>query len=159
MNKKTAVLVILLFIFPPLQAKDIELDITTDMGDNLIYKKGDQVQFLLNLSDDAYLFVFYLDASGALHKLLPMSYDSLLFVKAGFFIPMPDPKSLKFVVSEPFGQEKIIVIALSEITHASHLIQMGGDNITDVVNKFRDFSESNQVDFGFSSKRILTRKE
>ena len=149
----------LLLVAQVVNAKDIELDITTDMGDNLVYKKGDQVQFLLNLSDDAYLFIFYLDASGVLHKLLPVSYDSLLFVKAGFFIPVPDPKNLKFIVSEPFGNEKITIVALSDISHASQLIRMKSNDLADVINKFQVFSELNNIDFGYTSKKIITRKD
>jgi len=144
-----------LFIFFPVNAADIQLNITTDIGDRAIFKQGDSVNFLLNLSEDAYLFVFYTDATGRIHRLLPEKHGTLFFSKAGWFLPVPG-NDIKFIVSEPYGSEKISILALSGVIKDQDKLYQKSGSISEIVSLYREYARSNSFNFGYSTKSIQT---
>jgi len=150
-----SILCISLFFSAQLFAREIHLDITTDIGDHAIFKKGDKVNFLLNLSNDAYLFVFYTNANGQVHRLLPEKNDMLLFLNAGWFLPVPGD-NLEFIVSEPYGKETISIIALSDVMTGLVTLYKKSSSMSEIVSAYREYAQTNSFDFGYSSKSIQT---
>ena len=90
----------------------IPLELTTHLGDQQQFFEGDELQFLLSLGQDAYIYMFYIDASGAITQILPNANQPSHFYSAGYFLTIPEYENLyRFTISEPFGQEMIWIIA------------------------------------------------
>ncbi len=90
----------------------IPLELTTHLGDQQQFVEGDEIQFLLSLGQDAYIYMFYLDAAGAITQILPNENQRSHFYSAGYFLTIPEYENLyRFTISEPFGEESIWIIA------------------------------------------------
>ena len=113
---RIAWLVLLLFSVPVEAqagaAKQINIDVTTHLGDVKDFQAGDQVSFLLSLDTDAYVVVVYQDARGDILQLLPNRRMRDYFYKAGLFLRLPDPAApFAFTIQPPFGRETLWVFA------------------------------------------------
>ncbi len=92
--------------------KSIQLNITSQLGDNAVYVDGDVVSYFVSTSLDAYLVLIYRDASQNIVQLLPNLHDPRSFFKAGDFIEIPGMHaSFVFQVSKPFGSEQVYMFA------------------------------------------------
>ena len=86
----------------------IDIDITTHLGDQQTYVAGDSIEFLMNLSQDAYILILYIDAAGNIIQILPNGLVTNNFIKAGLYINIPDQSTpFQFTVSAPFGRETV----------------------------------------------------
>jgi len=91
-----------------LTANTINIDITTHLGDQQSYVEGDSIEFLINLSQDAYVLILYIDAAGNIIQILPNRLVTNNFVTAGLYINIPEQSApFKFTVSAPFGRETV----------------------------------------------------
>ena len=90
----------------------LDVSITTHLGDAQTFRDGDPLSFLIGLGSDAHVVLLYEDASGAVSQLVPNASFDTTFVRAGDFIGMP-PADAAFTlrVSEPFGSERVWLIA------------------------------------------------
>lgn len=94
------------------KAKEVNVEITTHLGDQQSFVELDVVSFFITLDHAAYLYIFYRDASGQLFQLLPGNAQAEHFFEAGFYIPFPQKNSaFEFEVQAPFGQESLWVFA------------------------------------------------
>lgn len=92
--------------------ESIPLELTTHQGDQQQFVEGDEIQFLLSLGQDAYIYMYYIDAVNKLTQILPSENQQSNFYTAGYFLTIPEYETLyRFTISEPFGNELIWVIA------------------------------------------------
>lgn len=91
---------------------DVNVEITSFLGDNQTFVAGDSMQFLINLSTDAYLHLFYENANGQVVQLIPSVLQQNSFYKAGDFIVFPpEDGDIQLSVSAPFGSERLWLAA------------------------------------------------
>ena len=90
----------------------IDIDITTHLGDIKNFLDGDEVSFLISINRDAHLLVLYQNARNEIIQLLPGKDRKNYFIKAGVFIPLPEPEApFVFNIQAPFGKETLWVFA------------------------------------------------
>ena len=68
----------------------IPLELTTHLGDQQQFVEGDEIQFLLSLGQDAYIYMFYLDAKSTITQILPNENQHSHFYSAGYFLTIPE---------------------------------------------------------------------
>ena len=90
----------------------IPVELTTHLGDQQHFVKGDEIQFLLSLGSDAYIHMFYIDAASQVTQILPSENQRSHFYTAGYFLTIPEYENhYRFIISEPFGEESIWIFA------------------------------------------------
>ncbi|MDH3389796.1 MAG: DUF4384 domain-containing protein, partial [Gammaproteobacteria bacterium] len=53
------------------EPRQVDVRLTTHLGDQQSFVDGDRISFLLSLESDAYVYLFYRDAEANLLQLLP----------------------------------------------------------------------------------------
>jgi uncharacterized protein DUF4384 len=130
---------------------DINVTITTHLGDDQHFQAGDEISLLLNLDRDAYLLLVYRDASGNLVKLFPVRKNNNGWVSAGDFIPFPRRADrLRLIVSPPFGEEQVWAFAAAEAFPGTLL-----KNIDD-IESLRKQLLSTGISFSAAHTRLMT---
>jgi hypothetical protein len=121
LNFKTTIfsLVVILACALNISAADrlhpINLDITTQLGDQQIFHAGDNLSFMISLDQDAYVYLFYQDAENHLLQLLPSALASQHFFNSGYYLPIPDARAaFSFKVQPPFGSEQVWAFAIDK---------------------------------------------
>ena len=90
----------------------IPVELTPHLGDQQQFVDGDEIQFLLSLGQDAYIYMYYIDAAGKVTQLLPNPNQRSHFYSAGYFLTIPEYENLyRFTIREPYGEESIWVFA------------------------------------------------
>ena len=90
----------------------IPVELTTTVGHQQSFVEGEEIQFLLSLGDDAYIYMYHVDAEGKINPILPSVQQRSHFYKKGFFLTIPNYENLfRFIVSKPFGDATIHVFA------------------------------------------------
>lgn len=90
----------------------IPVELTTSVGHQQSFVEGEEIQFLLSLGDDAYVYMYHVDADGKIKQILPSAQQSSHFYKKGFFLTIPNyEKVFRFIVRQPYGDETIHVFA------------------------------------------------
>ena len=109
-----AALVITGILFtPPSWASDnFELDITTHLGDQQTFQRGDTLSLLVTMNQDAHLLIIYQDAKNNFIQILPSQHIPTSFYKAGFYFPIPNSQHLfRLTIRPPFGHEYVWAFA------------------------------------------------
>lgn len=76
------------------------------------YRHGDTLTLTVDVTEDAYVWVFDTGTSGKVHQIYPNRYESDNFVRAGKAIAIPPAGSeYQLLVSHPKGVELLTVIA------------------------------------------------
>ena len=97
---------------PSQSLETIPVELTTTVGHQQSFIEGEEIQFLLSLGDDAYIYMYHIDAAGKIDQILPSAQQSSHFYKQGFFLTIPNYEKLfRFIVSQPFGDATIHVFA------------------------------------------------
>lgn len=90
----------------------IPLELTTHLGDRQEFIEGDEIQFLLSLADEAYIYMYYVDARGNIKQLLPNPSQADNHYRAGYFMTIPEYEDhFRFIVRPPYGDESVYVFA------------------------------------------------
>ena len=114
-NLVARILILSLLLLAPAAANDlnqIDVKITTHLGDQQSFVEGDKISFFLSLNQDAYIYLYYLDANGNLLQLMPNQRMPDNFYSSGLFMPVPPAKQqFQFIIRAPFGEEHIFVLA------------------------------------------------
>jgi Domain of unknown function (DUF4384) len=135
------------------QLETIAIELTTQMGGQQQFVEGDELQFLLSLGQDAFIYMYHIDAEKKITQLLPSPEQSSHFYKAGYFLTIPEYKDLyRFRVKEPFGEESIWVFASDE----SMVTEPLRSNIDQIR---RDIKLSSGKAFGEYELSISTQKK
>lgn len=131
----------------------IPLELTTHLGDQQLFVEGDEIQLLLSIGQDAYVYMIYIDASDNITQILPNPNQRSHFYSAGYFLTIPEYENLyRFTISEPFGEETIWVFASDQ---SITLDQSLGD-IESIKKKIK---QSSMKTYGEYSLRITTREK
>jgi len=94
------------------QFSTIDVGITTHLGDRQTFVEGDVISFLLSLDRDAYIYLFYRDASSDIYQIIPNRKSLDHYYKKGFYMPIPRSETdFQFKIKKPFGEESLIVFA------------------------------------------------
>ena len=76
------------------------------------YRDGDTLTLTVDVTEDAYVWVFDTGTSGKVHQIFPNRYETDNFVRAGRAIAIPSAGSdYQLLVSHPKGAELLTVIA------------------------------------------------
>ncbi len=129
----------------------IPLELTTHLADQQQFVEGDEIQFLLSLGQDAYIYMFYLDAKGSITQILPNENQHSHFYSAGYFLTIPEYENhYRFTISEPFGEESIWIIA----SDRSITLPASADSLADIR---RVIKHSSRQAYGEYVLSITTR--
>ncbi len=79
--------------------------------DHQIYSPKEALKLDVELSKDAYVYIYDINPAGKVTLLLPNGFSRNNFLKAGKYT-LPDKNSYSFVVTEPLGVESIQALAL-----------------------------------------------
>lgn len=128
----------------------IPVELTTTVGHQQEFYEGDEIQFLLSLGDDAYIYMYHVDAKGKIVQILPSSKQSSHFYEKGFFLTVPNYEDLyRFIVSRPYGASSIWVFASN-----TEVISLSSE--IDSISNIREKIKSNSTTaFGESHIKII----
>ena len=110
----TSLLLSLIVLTPVIagEPRQIDVRITSHLGDQQKFVAGDHLSFLLSLERDSYVYLFYRDAAGNLLQLLPNARMQDHFFNKGLFMPVPSAQqSFQFTVQPPYGDEIMYAVA------------------------------------------------
>jgi len=94
------------------QLDSIPVELTTHLGHKQQFVRGDEIQFLLSLASDAYIYMYHIDAEKNITQILPNSNQQSNHYSAGYFLTIPEYKNgYRFLITEPFGEENIWIFA------------------------------------------------
>ncbi len=132
--------------------QSIPLELTTTTGHQQEYSDGEEIQFLLSLGEDAYIYMYHVDASNNVIRILPGQHRNGHYFKKGYFLTIPDyDNGFRFKVGAPFGDGTVWVFA-------SDVSVEPGDDLT--IDEIRDFVEnSSEQGFGFASLDMIVRQK
>ena len=74
------------------------------------YAVGETIQVRFSVSEDAYVYIYDIDAAGKVSLLFPNFYSQNNFVTAGDHV-LPDLPSYRLTVTEPTGTEYLQIVA------------------------------------------------
>ena len=81
------------------------------------YTHGDSIELSIEVSEDAYVWVFDTGTSGKVHQIFPNRYETDNFVRANAAVAIPGQGAdYQLLVSHPKGAELITVIASKDST-------------------------------------------
>ena len=135
----------------------IPLELTTHLGDQQKFVEGDEIQFLLNLGSDAYIYMYYIDANNQITQLLPNENQASNFYTAGYFLTLPEyENNYRFTISKPFGNETVWVIA-SDQKIETGVTKGSADNSIEAYKK--DIRQASKEFYGEYELKIVTTKQ
>ncbi|WP_221088215.1 DUF4384 domain-containing protein [Deinococcus aquaedulcis] len=102
-------------IVNPVETKlDVEVWVNKDASGkgNPVYRKGERLSIGLKTNQDAYVYLFNVNANGEVDLFFPNNYEESNFVKAGVTRVFP-PQGAKytFTVGGPNGQDRLLALA------------------------------------------------
>lgn len=138
---------------PITSLQTIPIELTTHLGDQQEFVEGDEIQFLLSLGSDAYIYMYYIDANYKITQILPNTNQASNFYSAGYFLTIPEyNNTYRFTISEPFGKESIWVLASDQEIQPD-------SSIKTIENYKNHIQQSSKKSYGEYELTIITRKE
>lgn len=132
--------------------QSIPVELSSHLGDLQQFVEGDEIQFLLSLGSDAYIYMFYIDAVNNIRQILPSENQQSNFYTAGYFQTIPEyDNGYRFIINKPLGEESIWIFASDQ----SIPLNKNHDSIASIKEKIRQ--ESRQA-YGEYVLNITTRK-
>lgn len=93
-------------------ANPLRAEVTTHLGDKATFIKGDEIKFLLSLSQNSYVLLLYQDAQRQLWQLFPNRMRKEKKMPAGDFLSFPSHEDgIKITVGPPYGNEQVLLFA------------------------------------------------
>ena len=130
----------------------IPVELSSHLGDLQQFVEGEEIQFLLSLGSDAYIYMFYIDAGNNIKQILPNENQQSNFYAAGYYQTIPEyDNGYRFIINKPFGEESIWIFASDQ----SISLNKNHGSITSIKEKIRQ--ESRQA-YGEYTLKITTRK-
>lgn len=139
-------------IHPP---APIPVELTTHLGDQQLFIEGDEIQFLLSLGSDAYVYMYHMDTTGAITQLIPDARQQGHFYNAGYFMTLPEYNNgYRFIVSAPYAEHRVWVFASdADISDADVHVAQGK-----TIEKLRDRIKQASSNFGEAQLLLNTVK-
>lgn len=130
----------------------IPVELSSHLGDLQQFVEGEEIQFLLSLGSDAYIYMFYIDAVNNIKQILPSENQQSNFYAAGYYQTIPEyDNGYRFIINKPFGEESIWIFASDQ----SISLNKNHGSISSIKEKIRQ--ESRQA-YGEYTLKITTRK-
>lgn len=98
-------------IIEPIQT-DFKVEVWPDKGNNASYKVGETITIYFRLTQDAYVYIWDINANGEVRLILPNGYRQDNFFRANIVHTIPastDKYALR--IAPPYGREVIHVLA------------------------------------------------
>lgn len=134
------------------QLQSIPLELTTQRGNQQVFFDGDEIQFLLSLGSNAYIYLYHIDASNNLRQILPSKEQSSNYYSSGYFLTIPEyDDHYRFKVSRPFGEETMWAIASDQSTILDHRTL----SIEEIKKKIR---QASRLAYGEYELKFKTRE-
>lgn len=141
--------------------KEIQIDITTHLGDVRDFKNGDEVSFLISINRSSNVLVLYRSANGHLIQLLPNRIQKRFYLNSGIYLPIPNKNApYIFKIQPPFGKEVLWVFASdSEFPELEGKERIDGTkNLKDNIKSIRKIIMSLPSEYyGEKSYQLITR--
>jgi hypothetical protein len=82
-------------------------------GSNPVYRPGESITLRINASQNAYIYIFSLEADGSVKQIFPNPFvNGALYLQAGEVTTLPTPGSgYRFKITPPYGQAQVLVLA------------------------------------------------
>ena len=149
------------------QADQIQVSVTSYLGDNQTFRQGDPIAFVASLDQDAYLLAVYEDVNGGLTQILPNAQVRTGFFKAGDFVSIPGQESrFEFRVTPPYGKEHLWVFVCNQalplgsiatvrpMTNGLYAIDT---DIRHLKQRLRQYVNDNKLKYGVAHTTIHTQ--
>lgn len=95
-------------------SENINIEITSHLGDEKEFFQGDQINFLISMDKDAYLLLVYQTSQNQLIQLYPNRHMPNKKYKAGVYFQIPDDHTpYQFEITPPYGRETVWIFASS----------------------------------------------
>ncbi len=133
----------------------IPLELTTNFGEQQQFVEGEEIQFLLSLGSDAYVYMYHINANNELTQLLPSKHQPSNYYISGYFLTIPEYENgygYRFTIKKPFGESFIWVVASDQLIN----INVDYHSITDVKKKIKQGSNQAYGEYVF---KITTQKK
>jgi hypothetical protein len=82
-------------------------------GQNPLYRVGEPIQISLSTNEDAYVYLFSVEADGDVNLILPNRFTGgKEYLRAGEIRTFPSPGArYQFTISPPYGQAQVVAVA------------------------------------------------
>ena len=99
-------------------------------GSNPLYIEGERQRITVSVNQDAYVYVFNIQANGVVAVLLPNGFSGgTPFLRANETRTFPTPNAgYELTIGAPFGQEKILALASKTQLNLGQVIPQVGNN-------------------------------
>lgn len=139
----------------------VEVGITTHLGDQQTFVEDDVISFLLSLDRDAYVYLFYQDASNNILQIFPNQQGGKHFYNKGVFMPVPPSQTdFEFKIQPPFGEENLLVFATdnADINLGGRILENGLYLIDGPAGNLEfNIRQQSRSQFGYASMVIVSR--
>lgn len=143
------------------EPEPISVEITTHLGDQQSFVDGDVISFLLSLDRDAYIYLYYQDASANIFQIFPNRRSGNHFYRKGFFMPLPPSQiNFQFKIQPPFGDEKLSVFATdnADVRLEARPLNNGLSMVTATIREIEaSFRQQSDLQFGSASLIIKSQ--
>ena len=139
---------------PTPEPDSIPVELTTQSGGQQVFFEGDEIQFLLSLGSDAYIYMYHIDARNKLLQILPSDRQLDNHYRSGYFLTIPEYQPhYRFRVKPPFGEQTIWIFASD---HSLDLdIEVNDESIESIR---RDIKQASRKAYGEYELKLMTRK-
>ncbi len=131
----------------------LNVDLTSYLGEDQRFAQDDELSFLISLSADAWLYMYYENAEGKVFQLIPSTLYPENRVMAGDFIPFPSSRAdFHLQITPPFGAEKVWLIATQKPVNEEKVFNTElrelPVSLNAIQNSYRDSIKQTRQNFG-----------
>ncbi|MGI8747356.1 MAG: DUF4384 domain-containing protein, partial [Deinococcus sp.] len=105
----------------------VKVYVNRDAGGTQVpnYKVGENIRITTSVNQDAYVYLFDIDASGKVTQILPNRFQSgANFLKANTAVTFPAPgDNFTFTIDAPYGLNKVLAVASRTELNLSNITQ------------------------------------
>jgi hypothetical protein len=95
--------------------KSLKIEVWVDRGKGAVYVQGEELLVFVRVNRDAYVHLYYTDATNETYRIFPNRYHSEEKIPGTVVTRIPEPQdAFTFRVKEPFGIESITALASTE---------------------------------------------
>lgn len=99
-------------IIEPPPSTEFKVDVWTDKGDNATYSVGETLTIYFKVTEDAYVYIWDINAKGEIRLIFPNKYNQDNFARANIVYSIPSPKdTYKLRIAPPYGREVVHILA------------------------------------------------
>jgi len=92
--------------------KALKIEVWVDRGKGAVYVEGDELLVLVRANREAYVQLYYTDATSQTYQIFPNRYHAEGKIPGNVVVRIPDPQDgFIFRIKEPFGVESIMALA------------------------------------------------